>query len=116
MSTGDRTALEKILRYCQDIETLMARYDRSFENYVHDIAFQYACSMCLIQIGEAAGRLSAEIQQANSDIPWRAIKAMRNLHAHDYDNVDLSIVWDTLENDINDLKAKITAILNSFGR
>ena len=116
MRREDRAALEKIIRYCSDIEILMERYDKSFEKYKNDIAFQYACSMCLIQIGEAAGRLSAEIQQTNSDIPWRAIKAMRNLHAHDYDNVDLSIVWYTLENDINDLKAKITAILNSFGR
>jgi len=59
--------------------------------------------MCLIQIGELAGRVSEETVKNNPNIAWRAIKAMRNIHAHDYDNVDYSIVWASLENDIPEL-------------
>ena len=36
---------------------------------------------------------------------------MRNIHAHDYGNIDYSIVWDTLMNDIPDLKLKLAEIL-----
>ena len=105
MRNEDRAIIEKMIAYCRDIETLMMRYNQSFEAYQTDIAFQYACSMCLIQIGELAGRLSDEARAAG--IPWHAIRAMRKLHAHDYENVDLGVVWDTLENDIADLEEKL---------
>lgn len=36
---------------------------------------------------------------------------MRNIHAHDYDRVDLDIVWNTLCEDIPDLLRKIEEIL-----
>lgn len=42
---------------------------------------------------------------------WHAIKAMRNLHAHDYENVDLDIVWNTLREDIPDLKIQLQKML-----
>lgn len=41
------------------------------------------------------------------EIPWFAIKGMRNLHAHDYENVDLEIVWNTLMDEIPELREKI---------
>lgn len=60
--------------------------------------------MCIIQIGELANRISEETREANANIPWHAIRGMRNLYAHDYENVDLEIVWNTLLEDIPELK------------
>ena len=51
------------------------------------------------------------IKETNKDIPWRAIKGMRNLHAHDYENVDLEIVWNTLVEDIPALKGTLEKLL-----
>ncbi|MDE5717699.1 MAG: DUF86 domain-containing protein, partial [Lachnospiraceae bacterium] len=67
--------------------------------------------MCIIQIGELVGRLSDEFLEENEQIPWRAIKGMRNLHAHDYERVDLDIVWNTLTEDIPDLLSRLRKIL-----
>lgn len=89
----------------------MVRFDKDFELYKKDLSFQYACNMCIIQIGELANRLSDEVKEANKDIPWRAIKGMRNLHAHDYENVDLEIVWNTLAEDIQALKETLEKLL-----
>ena len=75
-----------------------------------DISFQYACNMCIIQIGELVSRLSDEFLEQYRQIPWHAIKAMRNLHAHDYDRVDLDIVWNTLQEDIPDLKRQLESM------
>jgi uncharacterized protein with HEPN domain len=50
--------------------------------------------------------------ETHSQIPWYAIKGMRNLHAHDYEKVDLNIVWNTLTEDIPDLLNKLDIILN----
>ena len=93
-----------MIKYCLDIEYLLKQYEQSFEKYQKEISFQYACNMCIIQIGELVSRLSEETMEKNRKIPWRAIKAMRNLHAHDYENVDLEIVWNTLTEDIPVLK------------
>lgn len=48
---------------------------------------------------------------ANNQIPWRLIKGMRNLHAHDYENVDMEIVWNTLIEDIPALKIGVNELI-----
>ena len=67
--------------------------------------------MCIIQIGELVNRFSDEFLDSHREIPWHAIKAMRNLHAHDYERVDLHIVWDSLTKEIPDLKEKLEGML-----
>lgn len=112
MSDRDREVIQKMMRYCNDINLLMKRYNSDFETYKTDISFQYSCNMCIIQIGELVSRLSENFLESHSQIPWSAIKGMRNLHAHDYERVDLGIVWNTLTEDIPDLLKKLDIILN----
>lgn len=107
MKNKDVEVLHKIIKYCDDIELLKEKYDYSFQQYEDDISFQYSCNMCIIQIGELVSRLSEECMEEYDTIPWYAIKGMRNLHAHDYENVDLEIVWNTLMEDIPNLRKQI---------
>ena len=44
-------------------------------------------------IGEAAAHLSEATRQAVPELPFRRMRGMRNIVAHDYANVDLNIVW-----------------------
>jgi uncharacterized protein with HEPN domain len=44
-------------------------------------------------IGEAAAHLSEETRRAVPELPFRKMRGMRNIVAHDYANVDLNIVW-----------------------
>lgn len=111
MNSKDMEVLKRIIGYCNDIDSLMVKYESSFEKYENDISFQYSCNMCIIQIGELVGRLSDEFIDKYKQIPWRAIKGMRNLHAHDYENVDLEIVWNSLKEDIPELKESILNLL-----
>lgn len=111
MKDEDIVIIKKMIKYCNDINTLMVRFHKDFELYKKDISFQYACNMCIIQIGELANRLSDEVKETNKGIPWRAIRGMRNLHAHDYENVDLEIVWNTLVEDIPMLKETLEKLL-----
>ena len=39
---------------------------------------------------------------------------MRNLHAHDYENVDLEIVWNTLLEDIPVLRENLERMLSEM--
>ncbi|MBO4830949.1 MAG: DUF86 domain-containing protein [Oscillospiraceae bacterium] len=57
----------------------------------------------LIQISENARRLSDEYKEAHPSVPWTAIYGLRNRIVHDYGNVDLDIVYSTLQDDIPEL-------------
>lgn len=112
MNEKDRRIIERVIKYCDDIESLLKRFCNSFVKYETDITFQYSCNMCIIQIGELVSRLSDDTIKINSQIPWAAIKAMRNLHAHDYENVDFEIVWNTLTEEIPELKENLEIIVS----
>lgn len=57
----------------------------------------------MIQISENSKKLSDEYKEKYADIPWNAVYGFRNRIVHDYGNVDLNIVYETLKNDIPDL-------------
>ena len=57
----------------------------------------------MIQISENAKRLSDEYKEANSSLPWNELTGLRNRIVHDYGNIDLNIVFDTLKYDIPEL-------------
>lgn len=38
-------------------------------------------------------------------MPWRDIKSMRNIAAHNYGELDIEVLWETVTNDIPELKA-----------
>ena len=64
-------------------------------------------------IGEAARRISDEGQSAYAGLPWMEMIGMRNIMIHEYDNVDLHVVWNTVKNSLPGLIAAITAILET---
>jgi uncharacterized protein with HEPN domain len=48
-------------------------------------------------------------------IPWAEIMAMRHRLVHAYYDVDLDVLWDTVELDLPPLVAELQAALNSDG-
>jgi uncharacterized protein with HEPN domain len=45
-------------------------------------------------IGEATAHLTETTRQAIPELPFRKMRGMRNIVAHDYGNVDLKIIWE----------------------
>ena len=62
-------------------------------------------------IGEAACKIDDEFQEKNSQIPWSKMIAMRNKLIHEYFGVDKKVVWETVKNDLPELKKAISDIL-----
>jgi uncharacterized protein with HEPN domain len=62
-------------------------------------------------VGEAAARVSPEGCNKYSRIPWPEIVGMRNRLVHGYDQVDLDVLWDTIEYDLPPLVAELERIL-----
>lgn len=65
----------------------------------------------LIQISESAKNLSLEFKQTHSNIPWIDISGLRNRLVHDYGNVDLTVIFVTITEDIPYLQEKINELL-----
>ena len=57
----------------------------------------------MIQISENSKKLSDEYKHQHASVPWNAVYGFRNRIVHDYGNVELDIVYETLKNDIPDL-------------
>lgn len=108
---NDKIVIQKMLDYCDKIEILINRFGNTLENFEEDFAFQMACSACIIQIGELTTRLTEDLKQKNSEIAWNSIKALRNIHAHEYEKVDFNYMWQILTEDIPALKKSLQAIL-----
>jgi uncharacterized protein with HEPN domain len=62
----------------------------------------------MIQLSENAKNLSDEYKKERGNIPWNAMYGLRNRIVHDYGNVDLNIVYETLKNDIPELLGNIS--------
>ena len=64
----------------------------------------------IIQIAENNSRLTDQFKAEHSEVPWIAIKGMRNKIVHDYGYVDLTIVYDTVIHGIPDMYEKLKSI------
>jgi uncharacterized protein with HEPN domain len=51
----------------------------------------------LMVMGEAARHIPTEIEAAYPEIPWATIRGMRNHMVHGYDVIDVSIVWNVVQ-------------------
>ena len=64
--------------------------------------------MCLLQIGELAGHLTEAYRTAHPEMPWRQIRALRNIIAHSYGSVDAQTAWEIVKDDIPILRDHCT--------
>ena len=64
----------------------------------------------IIQISENNSRLSPEFKERYPEIPWTAIKGMRNRIVHDYGQVNMTIVYDTVSNWMPQMYEKLIRI------
>ena len=62
-------------------------------------------------MGEAVKRLSESFRSEHISIPWSRIAGMRDNLIHDYQDVDLDLVWDAIERDVPALLQYIEPLL-----
>ena len=84
------------------------------ERFLADRTLLLAFERSLEIIGEAVGKLDDSYKAAHPDVPWRKIRALRNIVAHVYWEVDYDIVWDVIQHDIPALKAQIETLIADF--
>jgi len=61
-------------------------------------------------IGEAVKNIPDYFRNQYPDIPWRDIAGMRDVIIHGYFKVDLETIWKVIDEDLPELKEKISKI------
>jgi len=82
-------------------------------DFVADKRTQQAIIMSLIIIGEAATKVMdwyAEFTQAHPEVPWRSMRGMRNRIAHGYFDINLDVVWETVQTALPELLKQLPAV------
>lgn len=62
-------------------------------------------------LGEAARMMSATAKETYTQIPWSIISGMRNKLIHEYFDIRVKVVWETVRDDIPDLTSQLEAIV-----
>lgn len=82
----------------------------SKEEFLEDRRTQQAVVMSLIIIGEASTKimdLHPDFTAVHVQIPWRGMRGMRNRIAHGYFDINLDVVWDTIQSALPDLLKRL---------
>jgi len=72
----------------------------SFMEFQENNLLQDAVIRRIEIIGEASIRINKATQSKYSHLPWREMKGMRNLLIHEYDDINIDEVWNTVKNDL----------------
>ena len=85
-------------------------------DFIGNVQFQNSCAFSLIQIGEKAKRISDELARKYPSVEWSDISKFRDVLSHNYDRVNLQIVWNAVMNEVSVLKNECKTILADLKR
>jgi len=108
----DATYLHDILDSVRLIEQFLKGI--TYQGFLGDALRQNAVLRCLEVVGEAARNVSASLRSRYPAVPWNDIIGMRHKIAHDYTDIQLPMVWDTVTNDLPVFKKQVEQILEDL--
>lgn len=84
---------------------------RGKQAYESDVQLRLAGEAIVHKLGQSAARLPTSIIADHPQIPFRAMKAMRNLVAQECDRSDPEIIWVTFEQHLPAVAAQVAALM-----
>lgn len=100
-----------IAHILKDIQFLFEHTkDITEENIDNDEVLLDSIMFRLVQISESSSKLTDDFKARHKEIAWQAIKGMRNKIVHEYGDIELSIVYTTVKNDIPELYKQLLKI------
>ncbi|MBQ7033868.1 MAG: DUF86 domain-containing protein [Clostridia bacterium] len=101
----NKIIVEKILKYISKV--LEYTKDTEHNAFISNSILVEACVFNLGQIGELANKIDKEFEKSNSSIPWRVLYGLRNKIVHDYEGVNLVLIWDIVKEDLPKLHSQL---------
>ncbi|MGF1576388.1 MAG: DUF86 domain-containing protein, partial [Cyanophyceae cyanobacterium] len=63
-------------------------------------------------IGEAVRGIPSDLEASHPEIPWDDVRGMRNIVIHEYFQVNMSIIWQTIQEDLVSLEDSLNLLIN----
>ena len=108
MIKSDQVYLEHILEAIVKIENFTKEISRV--DFGRNVMIQDAVIRNIEIIGEATKKISKSFTQSHQEIPWSEMAGMRDKLIHEYLDVDIDVVWKTIEVDLPLLKVLLSNI------
>lgn len=112
MSRDPRLRLRDIVEACTRIAAYVEGYDR--ERFAADLKTQDAVVRQFEIVGEAVKALPEEIRVLEPAVPWRQIAGFRDVLAHAYFAIEVSIVWDAATGKAPQVRAACERLLQGL--
>lgn len=97
--------IRKIINYIESILKYTNNVD--YEGFRNNSMMVEACVFNLSQIGELVNKLDKEYISKYSEIPWFKMRGLRNRIVHDYEGVNLNLIWEIIDMDIKILREQL---------
>jgi uncharacterized protein with HEPN domain len=108
MSPRDRVRLKHMIDAGEDALRFVS--GRARADLDRDVMLRFALVHAVQIIGEAASRISAEGRAELPCVPWPTIIGMRNRLVHAYFDINLDILWSTVQDVVPSLLERLRAI------
>lgn len=108
----DRDALVDIFNAAS--EAVGFNEDLTCDQFLADRKTQLAVLHLITLIGEASRRTDASFRMHYNELPWPQMMGIRNIIVHEYDSVDMMLVWDVLTRDLPALVQQIKPIIDNL--
>ena len=112
MKRSNKLFIEDILESIDKIEQYIQGL--SYDNFVEKQMVVDAVIRNLEIIGEASKNIPDDIKKKYSSIPWKRMVGLRNIIAHGYFGVDLSIIWEIIDKNLPETKPLIVEMYNNL--
>ena len=112
MTSRDLGYLEDMRVHASDAVSIARQLD--LERFLADRPMQHAVIRCLTVIGEAANHVSSDTRIRLHQIEWGQAVALRNVLVHEYQRIDLTRIWQIVQDDILPLLAELNAHLGTI--
>lgn len=109
---GDKIRFEHILDAIRDIEFVTK--NMTYDDYVANLGSRWGLVKLIEIIGEAASKVSKDVQQKHSEIPWKEIIGTRHILVHDYNTVDFILLWEIIQREIPAFKKQIQTLYELY--
>ena len=93
----------KVLDYCDGC---------SYDDFTSDMKPVEACVFNLSQLGELCHLADHSFTELHPEIPWHQIYGLRNRIVHDYEGVNLRLVWEIISTDLSALLEVLQKLLD----
>jgi len=98
----NKIIVRKMLGYCEKIQDYVKGFNH--DKFMSSTMVIEASVFNLLQMGELITNMDKEFIEDNSQIPWKSIRGLRHKLVHDYEGVNLDLVWDIITNDLPELQ------------